>query len=45
MDIEKQKKRIIDISKKLNHAHIGSSLTALPVLMEIFKCKIGANYF
>ena len=31
--------RIIEISKKLGHSHIGSSLTAYPIIEEIFKLK------
>ena len=31
--------RIIEISKKLGHSHIGSSLTAYPIIKEIYKLK------
>jgi transketolase len=31
--------RIIEISKKLGHSHIGSSLTAYPIIKEIFGLK------
>lgn len=31
--------RVIEISKKLGLSHIGSSLTALPIIQEIFKVK------
>ena len=33
------KRRIIEISKKLGHNHIGSSLTALAIIEEIYKTK------
>ena len=33
------KRRIIEISKKLGHNHIGSSLTALPIIEEIYLTK------
>lgn len=33
------KQRILDISKKLGLSHIGSSLTAYPIIEEIFKLK------
>jgi transketolase N-terminal domain/subunit len=33
------KDKIIEISKKLGHAHIGSSLTAYPIIDEIFALK------
>src|SRR3990167_4169993 len=32
-------RRIIEISKKLGHNHIGSSLTALPIIEEIYRIK------
>lgn len=31
--------KIIEISKKLGHSHIGSSLTAWPIIEEIFRLK------
>jgi transketolase len=39
MKILTNKERIIAISKKLGHNHIGSSLTALPIIEEIFEKK------
>src|SRR3990167_4248160 len=33
------KQKILDISKKLGLSHIGSSLTALPIIEEIYKIK------
>lgn len=34
-----KKERIISISKKLGHSHIGSSLTAVDIIEEIYKIK------
>ena len=33
------KQRILDISKRLGLSHIGSSLTAFPIIEEIYKIK------
>lgn len=33
------KERILEISKNLGHSHIGSSLTALPIIEEIYRLK------
>lgn len=38
-EIKKSQKRILDISKRLGLSHIGSNLSCLPVLMEIYKKK------
>lgn len=39
MDEQKLKQRILDMSKKLGLSHIGSSISCLPILIEIYQKK------